>query len=59
MVQPPAGRHQSLASSFLLGTPSRTHEKPAMETWMATLESGTMEWWDLRISMMSTVMLKT
>lgn len=30
-----------------------------METWMATQESGTMVWWVLRTSMMSTVMLKT
>lgn len=30
-----------------------------METWMATLECGTMEWWVLRTSMMSTATPKT
>jgi len=26
------------------GIPSRLHERPVMETWMASLGSGTMEW---------------
>ena len=30
-----------------------------METWMASLVSGTMEWWTQMTSMMSTAMLKT
>ena len=40
------------------GIPSRLRERPVMETWMASLGSGTMEWWTRMTSMMSTVMLK-
>uniref|UniRef100_A0A452UTT9 Brevican n=1 Tax=Ursus maritimus TaxID=29073 RepID=A0A452UTT9_URSMA len=41
------------------GIPSRPHERPVMETWMAFLGSGTTEWWTRTTSMTSTAMLKT
>lgn len=40
------------------GIPSRRHERPVMETWMASLGSGTTEWSTRMTSMMFTVMLK-
>lgn len=41
------------------GIPSRHHERPVTETWMASLGCETMEWWTQMTSMMCTAMLRT
>lgn len=54
---PRAGSCEDICTSAP-GIPSRHRERPVMETWMASLGSGTTEWSTQMTSMMFTVMLK-